>query len=243
MKRNIGWLTLLIVAIAFATLFKGFILRLVCSDYVIGMLFVFALYIDELLEWIWHLPLRRIDIAISSDPLKPSASELCKNIREAFRRIYSDGGRYLVYIAPLPSTGMRIAFNLVKQRIEAKCGSSRFAIEESNYQLPPFKVDDSQVVYRLSGAEGEYVDGVYLCISAKRGKRIEISKLKVSNFVSIIADILLLAFSLLLDVFPVIIGAILIRRSRISKIFGFWRVVLIAIAIPVIMWRVYHFYW
>lgn len=188
MKREMGWFTLFCMAIALASLSREFILRLVCGDYLAGIIFVSALSIPQILDWVWHLPLRRVDISISCDPLKPNTGELCQYIRDAFRRIYSEGGRYLVYIAPLPNTGMRIAFNLAKQRIEAKCGSELFPADESNYQLPPFVFDESPVVYRLSGGVDECVDGAYLLVSAKRGEKLFVSKLRVSKLASLIVD-------------------------------------------------------
>lgn len=243
MKRKAGWLTLFFAAVALATLSRGFIFRLVCGDFFSGILLITVLFLPELLEWIWHLPLRRIDITISCNPLKPSTSELCQHIREIFRRVYSDGGRYLVYIAPMPNTGMRIAFNLVKQRIEAKCGSERFGQDESSYQLPPFGFDESPVIYRLSGAEGEYVDGAYLFMSAKRGERIQLSRLRVNKYAITIADILLIGIAALLNIWPIILGAIILRRTNISKLTGFWCYLIIAASVIVAVWQLYSLNW
>lgn len=243
MKRGDSWLTLLFAAIALATLSRGFIFRLVCGDFVIGILLVVALFIPQLLEWVWHLPLRPIDVIISCDPLKPSTSEFCRNIREVFRRAYSDGGKYLVYIVPMPNTGMRFAFNLVKQRIEAKCGSELYPSDESSYQLPSFSFDDSPVVYRISNGMGEASNGVFLKINAKRGSSLKLSKLHVNKYAFAIADILILLIGILLKVWPIILGAILLRKAQLSNLHSFWRYSIILISIVVIMWRTYHFYW
>ncbi len=243
MKHKAGWLTLFFAAIAAATLFQGFICRLVSGDFICGVLLITALFLPKLLDWIWHLPLRPIDISISCDPLKPNASELCQHVREIFRRVYSDGGNYLVYIAPMPNTGMRIAFNLVKQRIEARCGSERFGLGESNYQLPPFAFDESPVVYRLSGREGEHTDGVYLYLSAERGKRIQVSKLRVNKHAITIADISLIGIAALLDIWPMILCAIILRKSNISNATGYWRFIFIIVSIAVVVWQMYSFNW
>ena len=74
MKNNNGWLTLFVVALASATLSRTFIFRLVNGEFYLGILFVLVLFLPKLLEWIWHLPLRPIDLTISCDPLKPSPS-------------------------------------------------------------------------------------------------------------------------------------------------------------------------
>ena len=243
MKNNNGWLTLFVVALASATLSRTFIFRLVNGEFYLGILFVLVLFLPKLLEWIWHLPLRPIDLTISCDPLKPSPSLLCQHLREALRRIYSEGGDYLIYISPMPNTGMRIAFNLSKQRIEAKCGSSIYPAEESNYQLPPFSFDDSPVVYHLSGMQDESVDGVYLVATVKRGEQIKLSKLKVWTHALILAEILILILSVFLDVWQVIFGAILLRRTHFFEKNDILRVIIVCFSIIIALWRMCHFYW
>lgn len=204
---------------------------------------VLVLFLPRLLEWIWHLPLRPIDLTISCDPLKPSPSLLCQHLRGALRRIYSEGGDYLIYISPMPNTGMRIAFNLSKQRIEAKCGSCIYPAEESNYQLPPFSFDDSPVVYHLSGMQDESVDGVYLVATVKRGEQIKLSKLKVWMHALILAEILILILSVFLDVWQVIFGAILLRRTHFFEKNDILRVIIVCFSIIIALWRMCHFYW
>lgn len=244
MKRKApGWLTLFFAAIALAALSKGFICRLACGDFLSGILLITTLFLPELLDWMWHLPLRRIDISISCDPLKPSASELCQSIRSVLRRAYSDGGNYLVYIAPMPNTGMRFAFNLVKQRIEAKCGSNLFSADASNYQLPPFAFDDSPVVYCLSGDEDECVDGAYLFVSAKRGEKLHISQLRVNRLAPICVDVLFIFLGVLFDMWAIILGAIILRRTHILKANGVFQYLIIVVAIVLASWQLYRFYW
>lgn len=243
MKNNNGWLTLFVVAVASATLSRTFIFRLVNGEFYLGILFVLVLFLPRLLEWIWHLPLRPIDLTISCDPLKPSPSLLCQHLREALRRIYSEGGDYLIYISPMPNTGMRIAFNLSKQRIEAKCGSCIYPSEESNYQIPPFRFNDSPVVYRLSGENDELVDGVYLRVRAKRGDCLHFSKLTVNKYALVIAECIALLIGWCFSIIPILLGAIILRRLNVESLRGILRYILIFIAIILAAMQLFSFSW
>ncbi|MBO7299467.1 MAG: hypothetical protein J6V41_06635 [Kiritimatiellae bacterium] len=244
MKSGKGeWFLLFVVGISLATLSRSFIFQLVCGNFLVGLIFVSALFMPQFIEWLWQILLRRADILISCDPLKPSASEICQNIRGVLRRIYSEGGRYLIYISPMPNTGMRIAFNLSKQSIEAKCGSELYSLDESKYQLPPFRFDNSPVVYHLSGMQDEPVDGVYLVATVKRGEQIKLSKLKVWTHALIFAEILILILSVFLDVWQVIFGAILLRRTHFFEKYDILRVIIMCFSIIIALWRMCHFYW
>jgi hypothetical protein len=243
MKQNKGWIVLFAVSVAIATLSKGFIFRLVSGEFILGIIFVTALFIPQTLDWIYHLPLRRINIAISCDPLKPSASELCQHIQRAFRLVYSDGGNHLIYIAPMPNTGMRVAFNLSKQRIEARCGSEQFPAEESKYQLPPFCFDDSPVVYHLCGGANESIDGAYLLVRANRGEKLHVSKLRVGDKVIVFVDIAVVAVGAILGIWQVVLCAVILRRFNIASTKGFYAYALVVAAIAITIWRFYQLAW
>lgn len=243
MKRDNGWLTNFFVAVGVATFSRGFIYRLVCGDYYVGILLILTLCLPTLLDWMWHLPLRKIDVAISGDPLKPNPSLLCHHIRDVFRRFYSEGGNYLVYIAPMPDTGMRIAFNLGKQRVEAKCGTSKYPADESIYQLPPFYFDNSPVIYRLDDEKSLSKEGVYLCINAKRGERIKISQLSVNKYALIIAEGIVLCLGLLFDVWLIVCLAILIHRLNLSNLSREWQIIFAILSIIVAISNIYGFCW
>ena len=242
-KPHHSWIASFFIVVALCELSSELAFRLVSGEFYLGILLLCALFMPRILYWIWGLPFRKPDITISIDPLKPNAAELCKSIREVFRMIYSEGGSYLLYISPLPNTGMRFAFNLCKQRIEAKCGSELYPEDESSYLLPPFRIDSSPVIYRLSAGANEPIDGVYLSISAKRGEEISLSHWRASRIVEWAFDVVMVLLAWAVGIWQIVLGAILLRRIHIADSKGpLWYFIVVA-SIGIGLWRIYSYAW